>query len=292
MNRAVSGLIIICLLFLGGCGFHKNQASQSETAVNTTNSREKILRSYLMDKDFYERAFGTAENNEKIKNVKAGIFPHHLLASYLSADFFSSLANSPSVVVLLTPNHFNRGPANLLSTKTSWDTPYGLLNPEAELLSELEKNKILGFDDSTLSLEHAVSGTVPFIKRTFPQTKILPIIIKNRIYESALDRVVAELSRILPEDSLILASVDFSHDVTSKVAEKQNKESWEAIKNFDYPKIKLIKSDSWPSLYLILKMAELNKAQTVQLLADSNSGKVANKYDLPVTSYLTVYFKK
>ncbi|MFH0952617.1 MAG: AmmeMemoRadiSam system protein B [Patescibacteria group bacterium] len=291
MSKALIGALIITLGVLSGCG-QTNTNQQVKGEATEIDQQSNVLRSYLMDSDFYERSFAAAENTKKSQNVVAGIFPHHLLANYIIADFFSRLDNDPPTIVLLSPNHFDRGKGQVMSTDFSWDTPNGLLEAADGIIASLADQGIILRDDQVLSREHGISGVVPYIKKQFPQTQVIPLVIKNTIKSEALDDLAEKLMASLPADALVLASVDFSHEVMSAVAERQDKESYQVIKNFNYSKIKDIKADSWASLYLVMKIAQRQGANNIELLTSSNSAIETDRYDSPVTSYLTVYFKK
>ena len=76
--------------------------------------------------------------NKPTYHISGGIIPHHFLASELIADFFNQLSGQhPQTIILVGPNHYERGEFKVLTSLKGWDTPYGLLEPNKEFLEYL-----------------------------------------------------------------------------------------------------------------------------------------------------------
>jgi len=248
------------------------------------------------DKEFFETAYGFAGKKIDLlgKQVVAGIIPHHLLAADLIADFFYNLEGANyDTVVLIGPNHFLVGQSNLITSGYNWQTPYGVLEPDATILADLLNDTNLGMvvEEDVMQGEHSINSEVAFIKKTFPQATFLPLILKPKVNEQTAEKLAQKLFDIAQgKKTLVLASVDFSHYKNSQQAQQDDKKSISAITNFDFFDIYNIEVDSPPSIYTLLKFSQLSGAD-FELLDNSNSAILVDKLDLvSTTSYVTGYF--
>jgi len=243
--------------------------------------------------EFYETAFKfkKIESDLSGKDVVAGIIPHHLLAADLIAEFFNNLeGENYDTVILIGPNHFDTGNSGMITSGYDWQTPYGRLEADREALNEILGDD-LKVDEEAIGNEHSIMSEVSFIKKIFPQAKILPIILKPTVSpEEAGDLAKKLFETKKNKNILILASVDFSHYKNSETAQKNDKESIAAITNFSMDKIYSLDIDSPASIYTLLEYSRLNQAG-FELLNNSNSAILANKPELEsTTSYATGYF--
>lgn len=280
LSLLLVGLIfLLCFLF-----FYNQKNTQEETRFHSSNPREL---------SFFETAFSFSKGNIDLNNkeVVAGIIPHHLLAADLIAEEFYNLQNKDyDTIILLGPNHFDSGDADVISSTYDWETPYGVLECDKETLMFLGE---VGIEDGILSNEHSVSSEVAFIKKTFPRAKFLPIILKSSVTSTQAEVLANDIFLLSQNKNiLVLGSIDFSHYKDSETAQKNDQMSIAAINNFDFDSIYNLDIDSPASLYALLKYSRLRKAEFI-LLNNSNSAILAGKPDIQnTTSYVTGYFAK
>jgi len=136
--------------------------------------------SYFSNKSFFDDAYKNISEQSIIPNqIKGVLVNHHLLAPNLIAETINTIATTSRItVVVISPNHFSAGQGQIISSLYKWDTPYGILNSNCETISKLEKEGVLNIDEYPFKKEHGISGIVPFIKKSLPNAKIIPIIIK------------------------------------------------------------------------------------------------------------------
>lgn len=301
-------LLFFPLSFTGGyfLGFQENNATieivnnknatEISKAKEYQNSTETNLHySYFSQKDFFDDAFNNANcktNTEK--NIKGLVVPHHLLASKLIACAFLSLSSeNPKTIVLISPNHFFSGKGQITSSAYDWQTPYGILESDKNLIKQLQNSQILSIDETPFEKEHGISGIVPFIKNVFPDSKIIPIIVKDNLSEEKGDIFTKNLLKILPPDSLIIASLDFSHYLPSNAADFHDAKSLSVMENFDYDGIKFMDVDSKPTTRIFLKYLDLSGAKKINLIDNSNSAKILNDKTISeTTSYITGFYSQ
>ena len=170
----------------------------------------------------------------KNKNVVGGIIPHHLLAGDLIAEFFSNFENDYDTVILIGPNHFSAGNSKIISSSYNWQTPYGILEFDQEVVDELLKFDEIKIEENIFKKEHAINSEVAFIKKTFFKAKFVPLVLRNTVDEKIATKLAQYLTKIAKNKKiLVLNSVDFSHYKDSLTAQKNDKTSIKAIENFN-----------------------------------------------------------
>lgn len=265
-------------------------------AANQNTQTQKTHFAYFMQSEFYT---GINQPDKVVPlegKVFGGIVSHHFYVERYIANFFSKLANqTPSVVVVIGPNHFSAGEAEIQVSKLPYQTPWGNLEPDDQIIADLLKSGAVQNEEMPFEKEHSISTLVGFIKHQFPQTKFVPIILKHQTSEDAVNKLAGELNKILPADALVIASVDFSHHVTNNTAKAQDKDTIPLIQNYNYPEILKRTSteiDSPVSIVALLKYMQLRGATTFNY-TNTNQALVSGNLDSQdVTSYVFGYFSK
>jgi AmmeMemoRadiSam system protein B len=285
-------IAIICLAVLGSFAIiqtvrHKPQITPDIKPVCCHNS-------YFSQEDFYRRAFDTAvlkthhEDNDGIRGI---LVNHHLLASSFIAESFNQVATTaPLTVLLISPNHFDAGKANIITSAEAWKTPYGVLEPNVGLINQLATRDIISVEEDPFGQEHGITGIVAFVKKTLPNSKIVPVIFRNRMTLSQSITAADQLYTQLPENTLVVGSFDFSHYLTNRAADFHDVSNIAVLNNFDFSKIYNLDIDSRPGLAFFLELMKNYKAQNFHMLEHSNSAKLVREDILETTSYLTGYF--
>lgn len=264
--------------------------NQEETAFENT----ALAAENNWQKEMYDNYFKQAKTVGIAETIKGSILPHHLVAGYIPATFFTELAKQkPSTVVIIGPNHFFRGENPVISTTNDQLTSYGSLRVDDGLIKKLLNDGLIGVDEAVISKEHSITALTPFIKKTLPNTKILPLIIKYQTPTSTLESLFNRLTDILPSDAVVVASIDFSHYMTWPVANFHDELTREAIRNFDYGRINKLDIDSPASLYVFLKLMEFNKTQKIAHELSDNAANIMNRSGAKeTTSYFSPWFVK
>lgn len=195
-----------------------------------------------------------------ILNIKptipvAGIVPHHDTANILIDEFFQNFKTDKNIeVFLIGPNH--------LEIETTTD--------------------------------YSISVPSEFIKKYLPNAKITPYILKRNTPISELESLSKKISPLVKDKKAILiASVDFSHNLTSNEADKRDEVTLQAIKDFNYQKLMLLNSEYLDSpasiVTLLMVMDSLNK-KNFKILSHTNSAKLLGPSVTNTTSYFTILF--
>ena len=228
------------------------------------------------------------------QRVCGGILTHHFLASGLMVRFFVALRadSSPDTIILLGPNHFHQGLANISISSLPWKTPFGVLQTDRQLVRAISAAIQLPEDPEAFSGEHSVGVLIPFLKYYFPQSRVVPVLIDVNAKAYNLTRLRAALSALLKNPkTLLLLSMDFSHDSVAAVADARDRQAQEAISSMDASRANSLHVDSRKGLWLLLESLKQAGCDAVQLNEHTNSARLTGKPDQPnVTSYFTVYF--
>lgn len=232
--------------------------------------------------------------HERKSMVTGGIVPHHLLATTLIAQFFSRI-KPPKTIILIGPNHPELGAHRILTSRYAWDTPFGAVYPDRALLDTFLESGQVYVDESILVHEHSVAGLMPYIKYYLPQTRVVPLILSHELSGEELDAFSKLLADQLSDQTMLIASVDFSHYLAGNVAEQKDKETLAAIQSYDYATLGRFQSDhmdSPPSIIALLRAMQTTGADDIRLLQHTNSSKLQNIDYNSTTSYFTLYFSK
>lgn len=171
------------------------------------------------------------------EQVYGGILPHHLVAAPMIARFFEVIKKTevPETVILMGPNHKRTGEVPLHTGAFSWRTPFGLLEADESIVNGLIGSLNAGVNDRLLEEEHSVSSLIPYVYDAFPNAQIVPILIHGNMTRKECKSLANFLSdAALQKPSLILASIDFSHGLSSHEAMEKNKSMQKIIESRDY----------------------------------------------------------
>lgn len=115
-----------------------------------------------------------------------------------------------SRVIILGTNHRLRENGIIISDYTKYKTPLGTVDVDADACNELAKNplfkKIRPVDDT----EHSIEVQIPFLQMTLKDFKIVPLVVCE-LNDDGYAEVAGALRRFLDENTLFIASSDFTH---------------------------------------------------------------------------------
>jgi hypothetical protein len=209
-----------------------------------------------------------AESITLTEKPVAVVAPHHLIDATELAGFWSALAkNSPPVIVVLAPDHYAHGTGITVAQNVTYATVYGELKTDQDLAKKLGG----GQRDAAFVGEHSVHVHAPFIRRALPQARFVPVILQWAAPRSDLEALAQKLNDTLPQDALVVASVDFSHYQPSPWATFHDESAYSTITAFDLDALFLREVDSPESLFVAMRFAQLRGAQKATRILHTNS---------------------
>jgi len=238
-------------------------------------------------------------SNINSRKIKGGIVPHHLLAGEMIASFFKTISVvQPEVIVMVAPNHKGTGVKTVHTGSWSWQTPFGILDADEEIVYSLMDSNIADANFDLLEEDHSIAGLVPYIKYYLPDSKLVPILLHGTYRLKDAQQLGQNLQNKLEKENkkaLIIASVDFSHYLPFEKANEIDEISIKAIKSRD---INLIQSfnndyiDSPPSIITLLSAMDTVGDASMEILDHSNSDRIAGTKSNETTSYFNIVFYK
>jgi len=239
--------------------------------------------------------FYTGEFSESLSftGIKGGVIPHHLVADKLIARVFNQLkSQQPGTIILIGPNHQNTGD-RMITSSLGWHTPFGVVEVDQKLLEAVCKSAPVKQNDKIMAKEHAMGNIMPFIKYYLPETKVVPLIFHHDISLDEAGALGEKLAGLIDDDTIVLASVDFSHYLTSDEAEKKDQETISALKAGNMGRIFTMNDDyldSPASIGVLFKTMNKLEMNDFTVLNHTNSGVLLGNKNIATTSYITLLF--
>jgi AmmeMemoRadiSam system protein B len=290
--RKYSIYTLIILVFLTVIFFLKDKKDTYET----TYTPEKTHASkFFNEKTFHEGLWKTFELKPSFPHrITGGIIPHDTTPGFILTDFFYILAKQkPKTIILIGPNHYEKGKELALTSRYGWETPFGIVDPNKQIIQQLIDENVIHTKEDVLENEHSVSGIMPFIKKFMPETQVVPIILSAWTKENECQKLANSLEPKLNQDSVLIASVDFSHYLSMAEANKKDIETLEVIKNFEYQRLYELNNDyldSPPTICTLLKTLQLKGTTQMEVLHHTNLGELVNRNDIETTSYYSILY--
>ncbi len=278
---ACIGILLVCMVFLFGF------------LSNTHRQVQGFHRSYDVPQSVYDSGFSRLKGEvPKVEGIRGVLVNHHLLGSHLITEALMTVKEQPKTVILISPNHFTQGFSKAQMSNYAWQTPYGILVPDSQTISKILENDQFKIGEHSFEKEHGISGIVPFIKKIFPDAKIVPIIIKDSMTQDEADAVVVELSQLVGNDTLVIGSFDFSHEADLSTTLARDTKSFAVVNTLNTDSVYSdVSVDSKPGLYVVMKLMK-DKGLGFHLLDNTNSATLTQNPKQPdITSYITGYFK-
>lgn len=281
-------------LFIVLSVFRETQIIKTKQAsISVIENNPLYQYSAPWDAKLYENFYTnlpSRENREQI--IKGGIVPHHLVGGHIAAEFFNALPEqAPSTIVLIGPNHFSRGSSSIITSELDWKTPFGITSANKKIIRSLQDEKFIQKKEEIIAEEHSIYSIIPFIKKSLPETEIVPIILKNTVGENEMNALVELLIKNTPRDAVFVSSIDFSHYQISHASDFHDELSANVIATGDISRLSKLEIDSTPSLYVLMKLMKYYKTEYVfYSMRDSSANLMRNHTKRDTTSYYSPWF--
>ena len=238
VNRKILYLLLF-LVALAILAFVTKNFKLNNISSNESSGKQAHVVKFYDEKTFFEGISRAKKDVTKPDYlVTGGIVPHHLFVSFIIADFFYGLSlQNPKTIILLGPNHYEKGHFEALTSLYGWNTAFGVVEPDENLTKTLIDRNLVNIDEEVLPNDHALSVLMPFIKYYMPNTKVVPILLSQKFSEEKSEIFADNLSKLMTKDIAIITSVDFSHYLTSSLAKEKDEMTLEVMRKFDYRKL-------------------------------------------------------
>ena len=227
-------------------------------------------------------------------SMYAFVLPHHLItAPYLTRIYREMWdTHEPSRIILISPNHYENGEEWTQTCLCTFQAPDGtLVETDTDFIHALADRGVVTIRPEPFVKEHGIYNHMPFIARFFPGTKVVPIILKWKTPEELRVRLADALNTLSDKDTVLIASVDFSHYISHTAADFHDATSWATLHNFDFFHVGSLEVDSQPSLEVTMRWSQARGLRDATLLKHTNSQDFFLQSLLDVTtSHLMVGF--
>lgn len=233
-------------------------------------------------------------------SISGGVVPHHLAAKEIIKDFFEYISleskAQPETIILLSPDHFDSGDlaeGKLFIALELGTEEFDGIEVDDVLLKNLASQVGFNHSNSFIVFEHGITALLPYIKKYFPETKILPILISFDINKEQTKYLVETINSYASSQAIVIASVDFSHYLSKRAAEFHDVKSINTLINFREDDFENLEVDCWQCLYGIRLFTKLRSKESSKIIAHKNSADFLKSDNLEqTTSYFSVVFEE
>lgn len=219
-----------------------------------------------------------------------GITSHHLpTASPLLDNFYSLLKETrPDIktFVVVGPDHFEHCRHKFVVSDSLIETMFGELKIDQSLLKEIAQAGPV-IENDCFHGEHAIGVEANYIKKYFPESQIMPILLSYSARNRNFNKTVAVLKKYR-HDIFVVESTDFTHYVDARAANANDEISRKQINKLDGPAFTLKQVDSPGTIKLILQLAKELKLKP-EIIEHKNSFDYTGAFE-NTTSYFSVMF--
>ncbi|MFQ5714338.1 MAG: AmmeMemoRadiSam system protein B [Candidatus Scalinduaceae bacterium] len=114
-------------------------------------------------------------------------------------------------VIVLAPSHYSRYMGASILDVDYYKTPLGLIKLDVGICNNLINNPpLIGTLKKAHSREHSLETQLPFLQMVLNNFELVPILI-GRLNNEAFDFLADKIKPLIDEDTLIVASTDFTH---------------------------------------------------------------------------------
>jgi hypothetical protein len=226
-----------------------------------------VLSFFVLKTNIFNSTVNQSNSSLAISTV---ILPSTLSLSGGSQAVLDQVAGrvNPKNIIFLFPNQTNTGQGDIATTNRRWQLENAYFDPANDVMAKLN----LPLDDSVFNLKNDPTDLIQSAKNAFPDTKIVPIMVKQSATALELDSLTDNLHLACGNSCLVVSATDFSEGQAPSVGAIHDLDSLKVLAGLDYNAVWRLEAGSNPILYLALKWADLNKTDYFNLASHVNSG--------------------
>jgi poly-gamma-glutamate synthesis protein (capsule biosynthesis protein) len=246
---------------------------------------------YGDDRVFVDSIAMAEKQSVAARRVSGITVPHHLLAADLIARaFLVARANAYDKIVVLSPDHFKRARRPFATTRRAFATVFGPIPASAADIERLLAHSALVEESDLFEKEHGIAAVLPYIRRFFPATPIVPIAVSIGSTREEWDEMVVALEAIVTARTLIVQSTDFSHYLPLSEAILRDQEVLNILSAGDIEAVANLKQpqhlDSRGSQYIQMRLQEKRFGARPVVIANTNMQFYTGRVEAETTSYV------
>lgn len=259
---------------------------------------------YPADKDKLQNDIAlmlqVAKPEKAFNNIFGIVSPH---AGYMysgkTAAFAYNLLKDKfyKTVIIISPSHVEYFPGISIFDGDAYETPLGIVEIDQIMVDMLvENSKIIFRGIQGHRKEHALEVQIPFLQTVLKNFKIVPIVMgdQSKIF---VDELAEKISKVVDDNTLVVASSDLSHFYSSEEAERLDSIVEKRINEFDFEQLLKDLDDheceacGGGPIAVMMKTASLKNIDKSLVISRSDSGDVTGDKS-EVVGYLSAVVYK
>lgn len=249
-----------------------------------------------------ENYLQSAKTSEEFSGKILGLIaPHagYVYSGRVAASAYSLIrGKNYTSVIIIGPSHRFPFRGCSIYSHGGYRTPLGVAQIDEVLAANLSKASGFGYIPQAHEQEHSVEVQVPFIQKTLPQAKIVPVIMGIPT-KKTISTLASALSEVIQDEKiLIVASTDLSHFYSKKKANEIDTKTISLIQSFKTQTLirkvergENIMCGGGPVVCLLLYAEEKEKSK-VRILHYADSSAVGSGEDRVVGYLSAVLFEE
>lgn len=236
--------------------------------------------------------------------IQAVLAPHAglMFSGPVGAHAYRAAASQRfDVIVIAGPSHFVAFDGVSIFPEGAFATPLGDAVIDADVAQALASSPVVRPLPSAHQREHSVEIQLPFVRRLFPNAKIVPLVMGHQTPETILGLADALAAACRGRQALLVGSTDLSHYFDAQTAERLDRRVESHVSAFDpegllalfeeYPEHergRYVACGGGPAIAVMMAARQLG-ATDAQVLKYAHSGEVSGDYT-GVVGYLAAAF--
>ena len=176
------------------------------------------------------------ESRLPVKNLRALIAPHagYIYSGRVAAHAYRLVQGQEyDSVIVVSVSHRHGFSGGSIYPQGGYQTPLGIVEIDAPLARKLTRASGFNYVPAAHREDHTIEVQIPFIQKTLPKSKIVPIMMGYPRTDNTR-RLAKAFAEVLPgKDVLILVSSDMSHYLTHKEAGASDAKTIELLEGLD-----------------------------------------------------------
>ncbi len=259
---------------------------------------------YPADKDKLQKDIAimlqVAKPEKAFNNIFGIVSPH---AGYMysgkTAAFAYNLLKDKfyKTVIIISPSHAEYFPGISIYDGDAYETPLGIVEIDQVMVDKLvENSKIIFRGIQGHRKEHALEVQIPFLQTVLKNFKIVPIVMGDQS-KMFVDELAEKISKVVDDNTLVVASSDMSHFYSSEEAERLDSVVEKRINEFDFEQLLKDLDDheceacGGGPIAVMMKTASLKNIDKSLVINRSDSGDVTGDKS-EVVGYLSAVVYK
>jgi len=227
-------------------------------------------------------------------DVRAVIVPHGGEAIRMAAEVIAGLAqceNRPGTIILIGPNHTIMGP-KIATTYAAFSAYDGLVLPREDLVRAVEGRGLAHVGDALFEDEHSLGILLPLLARYLPGARAAPLIFQKGASFNTAKQALDTLCELSGPGTVIVASIDFSHGLSSREERPRRAAILECIRAFDSAGVLGLDGTYIDAPVVLAALLQRMKEDgcAVELIAQANSSELLGREVPAATGYMTIVF--